>query len=100
MSGTEKSSTTRRNLLQAAAAAGASTALLGGLGINPALAAAARSEKPLKAAVSQAGLQAPPGAPGKQGAGWGGELFQREGTLVRRQPDPGQPPAASGHHAA
>ena len=50
MSGTEKSSTTRRNLLQAAATGGAATALLGGLGINPALAAAARSEKPLKAA--------------------------------------------------
>ena len=42
MSGTEKSSTTRRDLLQAAATAGAATALLGGLGINPALAASRR----------------------------------------------------------
>ncbi len=66
MSGTEKSSTTRRNLLQTAAVAGASTALLGGLGINPALAAAARSEKPLKAAFSNAGLQATWCAQGKQ----------------------------------
>ena len=52
MSGTDKSVTTRRDLLQAAGVAGAATALLGGLGINPALAAAARSEKPLKAAFS------------------------------------------------
>jgi hypothetical protein len=44
MSGTDKSVTTRRDLLQAAGVAGAATALLGGLGINPALAAAARSE--------------------------------------------------------
>src|SRR5205807_4070530 len=59
MSGTDKSSTTRRELLQAAASAGAATTLLGGLGVNPAMAAeVGRSEKPLKAAFSNAGLQA------------------------------------------
>ena len=68
MSGTEKSSTTRRDLLQTAAVAGASTALLGGLGMSPALAAAGRSEKPLKAAFSNAGLQATWCAQGKQAA--------------------------------
>src|SRR5215208_4330501 len=78
MSGTEKSSTTRRSLLQAAATGGAATALLGGLGINPALAAAARSEKPLKAAFSNAGLQATWCAQGKQAAEWWGKLFNVE----------------------
>ena len=78
MSGTEKSSTTRRNLLQAAATGGAATALLGGLGINPAQAAVARSEKPLKAAFSNAGLQATWCAQGKQAAEWWGKLFNVE----------------------
>ena len=80
MSGTEKSSTTRRNLLQAAATGGAATALLGGLGINPALAAAARSEKPLKAAFSNAGLQATWCAQGKQAAEAWGKLMNVEIT--------------------
>ena len=71
MSGTDKSSTTRRDLLQTAAVAGAATALLGGLATSPAaLAAAARSEKPLKAAFSNAGLQATWCAQGKQAAEW------------------------------
>ena len=87
MSGTEKFSTTRRNLLQTAAAAGASTALLGGLGINPALAAAARSEKPLKAAFSNAGLQATWCAQGKQAAEWWGKLFNVEVTWFDGQLD-------------
>ena len=87
MSGTEKSSTTRRNLLQAAATAGAATALLGGLGINPALAAAARSEKPLKAAFSNAGLQATWCAQGKQAAEWWGKLFNVEVTWFDGQLD-------------
>ena len=87
MSGTEKSSTTRRDLLQAAAAAGAATALLGGLGINPALAAAARSEKPLKAAFSNAGLQATWCAQGKQAAEWWGKLFNVEVTWFDGQLD-------------
>src|SRR5712671_6506378 len=80
MSGTDKSSTTRRNLLQTAAAAGAYTALLGGLGINPAQAAVARSEKPLKAAFSNAGLQATWCAQGKRAAEYFGRLFNVEVT--------------------
>ena len=87
MSGTEKSSTTRRHLLQAAATAGAATAVLGGLGINPALAAAARSEKPLKAAFSNAGLQATWCAQGKQAAEYWGSLFNVEVTWFDGQLD-------------
>jgi ribose transport system substrate-binding protein len=87
MSGTDKSVTTRRDLLQAAGAAGAATALLGGLGINPALAAAARSEKPLKAAFSNAGLQATWCAQGKQAAEWWGKLFNVEVTWFDGQLD-------------
>src|SRR5436190_4201826 len=87
MSGTEKSSTTRRNLLQAAATGGAATALLGGLGVNPSLAAAARSEKPLKAAFSNAGLQATWCAQGKQAAEWWGKLFNVEVTWFDGQLD-------------
>ena len=69
MSETDKSSTTRRSLLQAAATAGAATALFGGLGASPAMAAeVGRSEKPLKAAFSNAGLQATWCAQGKQAA--------------------------------
>ena len=68
MPGTRKSSSTRRDLLQAAATTGAA-ALLGGLAVNPALAAeVGRSEKPLKAAFSNAGLQATWCAQGKQAA--------------------------------
>jgi len=87
MSGTDKSSTTRRNLLQTGAAAGAATALLGGLGINPAMAAVARSEKPLKAAFSNAGLQATWCAQGKQAAEWWGKLFNVEVTWFDGQLD-------------
>ena len=73
MSGTDKSSTTRRDLLQTAAAAGAASALFGGLGVSSALAAEmGRSEKPLKAAFSNAGLQATWCAQGKQAAEWWG----------------------------
>src|SRR5437667_11661281 len=87
MSGTEKSSTTRRNLLQAAATGGAATALLGGLGINPALAAAARSEKPLKAAFSNAGLQTTWCAQGKPAAARWGKLLNVEVTWFHGQLD-------------
>src|SRR4051794_6160685 len=87
MSGTDKSSTTRRNLLQAAAAGGATTALLGGLGINPAQAAVARSEKPLRAAFSNAGLQATWCAQGKQAAEFWGKLFNVEVTWFDGQLD-------------
>src|SRR5260370_75966 len=81
MPGIDKSSTTRRDLLQAAATAGAATALFGGLGVSPALAAeVGRSEKPLKAAFSNAGLQATWCAQGKQAAEWWGKLFNGEVT--------------------
>src|SRR6201994_2193887 len=88
MSGTGKSFTTRRDLLQAATAAGTAAALLGGLGIHPALAAeAGRSEKPLKAAFSNAGLQATWCAQGKQAAEWWGKLFNVEVTWFDGQLD-------------
>ena len=81
MSGTNDFSKTRRDVLQAAMTAGAATAILGGMGINPALAAAAgRSEKPLKAAFSNAGLQATWCAQGKQAAEYWGKLFNVEIT--------------------
>ena len=88
MSGSDKFSTTRRDLLQAAAGAGAATALLGGLGASPALAAeVGRSEKPLKAAFSNAGLQATWCAQGKQAAEWWGKLFNVEVTWFDGQLD-------------
>jgi ribose transport system substrate-binding protein len=76
----------RRELLRAAATAGlAGAALLGNLGIPPALAAemgkvAGRSEKPLKAAFSNAGLQATWCAQGKQAAEYWGRLFNVDVT--------------------
>src|SRR5450432_628977 len=88
MSGNDKSLKTRRDLLQTAATAGAATALLGGMGISPALAAEmGRSEKPLKAAFSNAGLQATWCAQGKQAAEWWGKLFNVEVTWFDGQLD-------------
>src|SRR4030081_2906742 len=88
MSGSDKSSKTRRDLLQVAATAGAATALLGGLRVSPALAAeVGRSEKPLKAAFSNAGLQATWCAQGKQAAEWWGKLFNFEVTWFDGQLD-------------
>src|SRR6266850_457772 len=88
MSGNDKSSKTRRDLLQAAATVGAATALFGGLGVSPALAAeVGRSEKPLKAAFSNAGLQATWCAQGKQAAEWWGKLFNVEVTWFDGQLD-------------
>src|SRR5204863_426076 len=73
---------------QAAASAGAATTLLGGLGVNPAMAAeVGRSEKPLKAAFSNAGLQATWCAQGKQAAEWWGKLFNVEVTWFDGQLD-------------
>ena len=82
MSGNDKSSTTRRDLLQAVATAGAASALLGGMGMSTAALAAevGRSEKPLKAAFSNAGLQATWCAQGKQAAEWWGKLFNVDVT--------------------
>ena len=67
----EISPQTRREFMtKAAASASAAAAVFGGFGINPVLAAeagaaAGRSEKPLKAAFSNAGLQATWCAQGK-----------------------------------
>src|ERR1700729_4243480 len=89
MSGTDKSSTTtRRDLLLAAATAGAATTLLSGLGVSPAMAAeVGRSEKPLKAAFSNAGLQATWCAQGKQAAEYWGKLFNVDVTWFDGQLD-------------
>lgn len=79
---TDKIRTNRRDFLTVASASGAAAALLGGLGISPAMAAAAtgRSEKPLKAAFSNAGLQATWCAQGKQAAEFWGKLYNVEVT--------------------
>ncbi len=65
--------------------AGLGAALLGGFGISPAIAAemakdTGRSEKPLKAAFSNAGLQATWCAQGKQAAEAWGKLFNVDVT--------------------
>jgi ribose transport system substrate-binding protein len=81
MSGTNKSTTSRRDLLTSAAGAGAAAALMGAFGANPAISAeVTRSEKPLKAAFSNAGLQATWCAQGKQAAEWWGKLFNVDVT--------------------
>jgi ribose transport system substrate-binding protein len=77
--------TNRRDMLRATAATLAGAALLGGFGITPALAdemtaAAGRSDKPLKAAFSNAGLQATWCAQGKQAAEYWGKLFNVDVT--------------------
>src|SRR5690349_24634012 len=89
MSGKDENSTTRRDLLQAAAIGGAATALLGGLGLSTSALAAevGRSEKPLKAAFSNAGLQATWCAQGKQAAEWWGKLLNVEVTWFDGQLD-------------
>src|SRR6201994_4855806 len=89
MSGNDKSSTTRRDLLQAVATAGAASALLGGMGVSTAALAAelGRSEKPLKAAFSNAGLQATWCAQGKQAAEYWGKLFNVDVTWFDGQLD-------------
>src|SRR5262249_54320550 len=89
MSGNDKSSTTRRDLLQAAATAGVAGALLAGMGMSTAALAAelGRSEKPLKAAFSNAGLQATWCAQGKQAAESWGKLFNVEVTWFDGQLD-------------
>ena len=72
----------RRDFLTVASVGGA-VATLGVLGISPAMAAgvaAGRSEKPLKAAFSNAGLQATWCAQGKQAAEYWGKLFNVEVT--------------------
>jgi ribose transport system substrate-binding protein len=93
MSDTTKNvSQDRRKLLKAAAAGAGAAALFGGMGVNPlitqALAdAAGRSEKPLKAAFSNAGLQATWCAQGKQAAEYWGKLFNVDVTWFDGQLD-------------
>ena len=77
---------TRRSFVRkATASSAAAAALLGGFGIDPMMSAAmaaemGRSEKPLKAAFSNAGLQATWCAQGKQAAEFWGSLFNVEVT--------------------
>ncbi|MER8734223.1 sugar ABC transporter substrate-binding protein [Mesorhizobium sp. M1227] len=83
------SGTSRRGFL-AGASAGGAAALFGGFGISEALAAgmaAGRSEKPLKAAFSNAGLQATWCAQGKQAAEYWGKLYNVEVTWFDGQLD-------------
>jgi ribose transport system substrate-binding protein len=83
-----KTSHSRRDFLRVATTSAGAAALLSGLGIDPALAAAAgRSEKPLRAAFSNAGLQATWCAQGKQAAEHWGKLFNVEVTWFDGQLD-------------
>ena len=82
----------RRKLMKAAAAGAGAAALFGGLGVNPLMSAAlaeeaGRSEKPLKAAFSNAGLQATWCAQGKQAAEYWGKLFNVDVTWFDGQLD-------------
>ena len=78
--------------MKAAAAGAGAAALFGGLGVNPMMSAAlaeaaGRSEKPLKAAFSNAGLQATWCAQGKQAAEYWGKLFNVDVTWFDGQLD-------------
>jgi ribose transport system substrate-binding protein len=78
----------RRDFLRAATLAGGAAALMSGFGIDPALAAeVGRSEKPLRAAFSNAGLQATWCAQGKRAAEHWGKLFNVEVTWFDGQLD-------------
>ena len=90
----DKHSKSRRDFIRTAGvtAAGSAAAMFGGLGISPAMAqemaaATGRSEKPLKAAFSNAGLQATWCAQGKQAAEHWGKLFNVEVTWFDGQLD-------------
>nr|WP_191059302.1 sugar ABC transporter substrate-binding protein [Geminicoccus harenae] len=77
---------TRRSFInKVTGSSAAAAALLGGMGMSPMMGAAlaqemGRSEKPLKAAFSNAGLQATWCAQGKQAAEYWGKLFNVEVT--------------------
>ena len=79
----------RRDFIKRATATAAGAGLLAGFGVSPAMAqeAAGRSEKPLKAAFSNAGLQATWCAQGKQAAEYWGKLFNVEVTWFDGQLD-------------
>src|ERR1700690_2568194 len=81
----------RRDFFQLATAGAGAAAVLGAMGLSPAMAAemavAGRSDKPLKAAFSNAGLQATWCAQGKQAAEYFGKLFNVEVTWFDGQLD-------------
>jgi ribose transport system substrate-binding protein len=88
--GIDKSGRSRRDIMKGAALGAG--ALFGGVGMNPMMAAAiakeaGRSSKPLKAAFSNAGLQATWCAQGKQAAEYWGKLFNVEVTWFDGQLD-------------
>jgi ribose transport system substrate-binding protein len=92
MTDTKLVSEDRRKLMKAAAAGAGAVALFGGFGFNPLVAQAlakeaGRSEKPLKAAFSNAGLQATWCAQGKQAAEYWGKLFNVDVTWFDGQLD-------------
>src|SRR5580698_138695 len=92
MTDTKLISGDRRKLLKAAAAGAGAAALFGGLGVSPMMSAAlaeaaGRSEKALKAAFSNAGLQATWCAQGKQAAEYWGKLFNVDVTWFDGQLD-------------
>jgi ribose transport system substrate-binding protein len=79
----EREHRSRRDFIMAAAATAGAAAAFGGLDLNMAAQAAeavGRSDKPLKAAFSNAGLQATWCAQGKQAAEYWGKLFNVEIT--------------------
>ena len=83
--GSKAASQDRRNILKGAAFGASAAALFGGLGVDPLIAAAmakeaGRSPKPLRAAFSNAGLQATWCAQGKQAAEYWGKLFNVDVT--------------------
>ena len=86
---------TRRSFVRKVAGSGAAAgALLGGFGVDPLVSAAmaqemGRSEKPLRAAFSNAGLQATWCAQGKQAAEYWGKLFNVEFATIANVKDPG-----------
>jgi ribose transport system substrate-binding protein len=82
----------RRDLIRGAALGGGAAAMLSGAGFNPLVGAALAKEagmsaKPLKAAFSNAGLQATWCAQGKQAAEYWGKLFNVEVTWFDGQLD-------------
>src|SRR3712207_1498585 len=88
MSKTDAVRRTRRDVLQIATGSAGAAALFGGLGLEAAMAqGVGRSEKPLRAAFSNAGLQATWCAQGKQAAEHWGRLFNVDVTWFDGQLD-------------
>ena len=82
----------RRDLIRSAVVGGGAASLFGGFGFNPLSTAAMAKEagkatRPLKAAFSNAGLQATWCAQGKQAAEYWGKLFNVEVTWFDGQLD-------------